>query len=223
MGTPMAGWEPDDVHVGQKAVELGLITELQLKDVLARMGQAPAPVSLSATLVDLGLLTNRQLLDLTTDTSVVRKKFGKYTIVRQLGRGGMGVVYEAIDADLGRPVALKMLLPSQQTDPQEAAREEERFVREARMCANLPKHPGIVGVYESGIHQGRRFIAMEYVEGSTFGEWCKKNSGSLRTQIGIIRDAAIAVDHAHSHGIIHRDLKPANVLIDTQGKPHVSD
>jgi len=223
MGTPVAGSEPDDIRVGQKAVELGLITELQLKDVLARMGQAPAPVSLSATLVDLGLLTNRQLMDLTADTSVVRKKFGKYTIVRQLGRGGMGVVYEAIDADLGRPVALKMLLPSQQADPQEAAREEDRFVREARMCANLPKHPGIVGVYESGIHQGRRFISMEYVEGCHFGEWCKKSSGGLRAQIGIIRDAAIAVDHAHSHGIIHRDLKPANVLIDTQGKPHVSD
>ena len=169
MGNPGAGSEPDDASVGQKAVELGLITELQLKDVLARMGQAPAPASLSATLVDLGLLTNRQLLDLTADTSVVRKKFGKYTIVRQLGKGGMGVVYEAIDAALGRPVALKMLLPSQQTDPQEAAREEERFVREARMCANLPRHPGIVGVYESGIHQGRRFIAMEYVEGCTFG------------------------------------------------------
>jgi WD40 repeat protein len=223
MGNPDPRLDAADGAIGQKAVELGLITELQLRDVLARVSKSDSPASLASLLLELGLLTKRQLEDLKESTTAIRKKFGKYTIVRQLGRGGMGVVYEAIDADLGRTVALKMLLPPQVDDPEEAAREEDRFVREARMSANLPKHPGIVGVYESGILSGRRYIAMEYIDGCHFGDWCKKSTGSVRTQIGIIRDAAVAVDHAHSHGIIHRDLKPANVLIDNHGRPHVTD
>src|SRR6185369_7087731 len=89
--------------------------------------------------------------------------------------------------------------------------------------ANLPKHPGIVGVYESGVHEGRRYIAMEYIEGCSLDDWRKKSTGSVRGQVAILRDAALAVDHAHRHGIIHRDLKPQNVLIDTQGRPHVTD
>ncbi|HLY07834.1 MAG TPA: serine/threonine-protein kinase [Planctomycetota bacterium] len=223
MGNPETRLDATDGSIGQKAVELGLITELQLRDVLARLSKTGSASSLASTLVELGLLTKRQLDDLKESTTAIRKKLGKYTLVRQLGRGGMGVVYEAIDADLGRTVALKMLINPHQDDPEEAAREEDRFVREARMSANLPKHPGIVGVYESGVLEGRRYIAMEYIEGCHFGDWCKKSTGSARTQIGIIRDAAIAVDHAHSHGIIHRDLKPANVLIDKQGRPHVTD
>ena len=219
--------EPVDIHVGRKAVELGLITEMQLRDVVARLA-ADKPEdkdsrSLRSALVRFGLLTQRQLEALRDDTASVRKKFGKYRIVRTLGKGGMGVVYEAIDADLGRTVALKMLLNVPQTDPKEIAIEEERFVREARLSASLPKHPGIVGVYESGILEGRRYIAMEYIDGVILSDWIAKNSGPLRAQIGVLRDAAVAVDHANRHGVVHRDLKPANVLIDSKGYPHVTD
>jgi WD40 repeat protein len=219
--------EPVDMHVGRKAVELGLITEMQLRDVVVKLS-ADRPEdkdcrSLRAALVRFGLLTQRQLDALGDDTSSVRKRFGKYRIVRTLGKGGMGVVYEAIDADLGRTVALKMLLNGPQTDPKEIEIEEERFVREARLSASLPKHPGIVGVYESGILEGRRYIAMEYINGMILSEWIAKNSGPLRAQIGVLRDAALAVDHANRHGVVHRDLKPANVLIDTKGYPHVTD
>src|SRR5579872_2073373 len=153
--------EPPDVPLGQKAVELGLITERQLRDLLTQLSRIPAspeaPSSLASALVRFGLLTQRQLDALSGDTSTIRKKFGKYTIVRQLGRGAMGVVYEAIDADLGRTVALKMLLNNPQGTPEGSALDEERFVREARITASLPKHPGIVGVYESGILEGRRY------------------------------------------------------------------
>src|SRR5579859_2009571 len=228
MSTPEdAGPEPSDVPLGQKAVELGLITERQFRDLLAQLSRTPstgdAPPTLASALVRFGLLTQRQMEALSEDTAAIRKKFGKYTIVRQLGRGAMGVVFEAIDAGLGRTVALKMLLNNPQGDPEESARDEERFVREARLSASLPKHPGIVGVYESGILEGRRYIAMEYVEGCHFEEWRSKSTGSLRSQIALLRDVAVAVDHAHRHGVIHRDLKPANVLVDTKGRPHVTD
>jgi hypothetical protein len=228
MGTP-AGTSPEPVdgHVGHQAVELGLITEMQLRDVLARIadssGPSDRPRTVSEALVRLGLITQRQLEALSTDTSSIRKKLGKYRIVRLLGRGGMGAVYEAIDADLGRTVALKMLIATQPGDPKEAAIDEERFVREARLSANLPKHPGIVGVYESGILEGRRYIAMEFIDGKVFSDWVTKTTASLKTPIAILRDAALAVDHAHRHGIIHRDLKPANILVDTKGRPHVTD
>src|SRR5262249_26105677 len=92
-----------------------------------------------------------------------------------------------------------------------------------RLSANLPRHPGIVGVYESGVLDGRRYIAMEYIDGKRFEEWCSKATGSLRGPVTMLRDAAIAVDHAHRHGVIHRDMKPANILIDTDGRPHVTD
>jgi WD40 repeat protein/predicted Ser/Thr protein kinase len=227
MGTPAdTAPEPVDGHVGRQAVELGLITEMQFRDVLARIadpaGPADKPKTVSQALVKLGLITQRQLEALSTDTSAIRKKLGKYRIVRVLGRGGMGVVYEAIDADLGRTVALKMLT-IQQGDPKELAIDEERFVREARLSANLPKHPGIVGVYESGILEGRRYIAMEFIDGKIFSDWITKTTASLKGPIAILRDAALAVDHAHRHGIIHRDLKPANILVDTKGRPHVTD
>ncbi len=219
--------EPVDLHVGRKAVELGLITEMQLSDVVARLAAARPEDkdsrSVRAALLRFGLLTQRQMDALRDDTASVRKKFGKYRIVRTLGKGGMGVVYEAIDADLGRTVALKMLLNGPQTDPKEIAIDEERFVREARLSASLPKHPGIVGVYETGILEGRRYIAMEYINGMILSEWIAKNSGPLRAQIGVLRDAALAVDHANRHGVVHRDLKPANVLIDSKGYPHVTD
>src|SRR5579863_8324392 len=153
---------------------------MQLQAVLHQLSQGGANdkslTPVSGALVRFGLLTQRQLDALRDDTAAVRKRLGKYRIVRQLGRGGMGVVFEAIDADLGRTVALKMLLSAPQADPKEAALEEERFVREARLAANLPKHPGIVGVYESGSIEGRRYIAMEYIEGRIFSDWCLKST-----------------------------------------------
>ncbi|HXX93320.1 MAG TPA: protein kinase, partial [Planctomycetota bacterium] len=150
-------------------------------------------------------------------------RFGKYTLLLELGRGGMGVVFEAIDSELNRPVALKMLLTTPTLTPEEAAQDQERFLREARISANLPKHPAIVGVYEAGVINDRRYIAMEYVKGEQMSQWARGPSVSLRQKLTILHLVAQAVQHAHRHGVIHRDLKPDNVLIDSAGQPHVMD
>jgi WD40 repeat protein len=219
--------EPSESDIGRKAVELGFITAQQLGDVLENLSKTvDLSVNPSSTLKDAllarGLLTEDQArrLDRLTPGSTL----GKYRIVRELGRGGMGVVVEAVDQELGRPVALKLLKESASADAGTTAREdEERFVLEARLTANLPRHPHLVSVYEAGQIEGQRYIAMELIQGRDFARWRKAGPIPLRDQVAVLRDIASAVDHAHRNGVIHRDLKPMNVLVDAQGVPHVTD
>jgi serine/threonine protein kinase len=150
-------------------------------------------------------------------------RLGKYTLLSERGRGGMGVVYEALDSELGRKVALKMLMTSPAQNPAQASQEEERFLREARLSAQLPKHAHVVGVYEAGVLEGRRYLAMELIDGISMAEWRKKGGLTVRPQVALLYDVALAVHHAHEHGVIHRDLKPQNVLVDREGRPHVMD
>ncbi len=149
--------------------------------------------------------------------------FGKYTLIRELGRGGMGFVYEALDTQLDRRVALKMLYTSPNADPKEALLDEERFLREAKLSASLPKHPHLVSVYESGVIDGRRYLAMELIDGQPMSAWRRLGSVTLRQQVALLRDVAQAVHHAHEHGIVHRDLKPQNILVDAKNQPNVTD
>jgi tRNA A-37 threonylcarbamoyl transferase component Bud32 len=148
---------------------------------------------------------------------------GKYTIIREIARGGMGVVYEALDTVLDRRVALKMLMTKLRADAKVAGVEEERFLREARVTAQLPHHPHVVGVYEAGVLDGNRYIAMELISGVPMLEWWGDKSIRLRQQIAVLRDAILGAHHAHEHGVIHRDLKPENILIDVAGQPHITD
>ncbi len=146
---------------------------------------------------------------------------GRYQIRRLIGRGGVGAVYEALDPSLQRRVALKVLRSELE---QKGTRETEvrRFNREARLAARLPKHPCIVEIYETGGDAGRHFIAMEFIEGKTFGEW-RKSGPPLRRQIHVLAEVCRAVQHAHEHGVLHRDLKPRNVLVDANDRPFVLD
>jgi serine/threonine protein kinase len=229
--------EPTRKDVGlslaQKALTRGFITDDQLRSALAeqsRIISAGKPaVPLQEILLEKGYITKGQLSGLITEqgdneSTPSHAPLGKYEIMRELGRGGMGVVYEALDSQLRRRVALKLLLsPGPTVDPHEAKMDEERFLREARLSANLSKHPHIVSVYEAGILDGKRYLAMEMIDGLRMSAWRKAGSTTIRQQIKLLRDVALAVHHAHKQNIIHRDLKPDNILVDVQGQPHVTD
>jgi serine/threonine-protein kinase len=141
-----------------------------------------------------------------------RNVFGKYVLLRELGRGGMGAVYKAWDTTLKRWVALKfLLLPGD-------AEDLRRFRREAETAAAL-KHPHLAAIYEVGEVDGRPFIAMEYVDGQTLHGM----KLPVRRACEVLRQVALAVDAAHAQSIVHRDLKPGNILLDAKGKPTVLD
>ncbi len=137
---------------------------------------------------------------------------GKFELVRPLGRGGFGEVWEALDGGMERRVALKFL--TRTPDAEELA----RFRREAKSVAGL-EHPNIARVFETGEWQGVPYIALEYVD----GEPLSKTALTLRAAAAAIRDAAVGLAFAHAHGILHRDVKPANLMIDKGGRMRVMD
>ncbi len=144
--------------------------------------------------------------------------FGGYELIREIGRGGMGVVYLARQAGLNRLVCVKLLL----TGTRAAESEVDRFRVEAEAAAGL-KHPNIVAIHEVGCHEGHHFFSMEYVEGSTLGELVRDGPLPADRAAAYLRTVAGAVDHAHRMGILHRDLKPANILIDERDRPRITD
>ncbi|MBE0711786.1 MAG: protein kinase, partial [Candidatus Aminicenantes bacterium] len=145
-------------------------------------------------------------------------KIQHYEIVRLLGKGGMGEVYLARDSVLDRNVALKFLPDELETDP----RMRERFLREAKSAAALD-HPFICKIYETGTHQGKGFIAMEYVEGRTLKDRMEEEPVPLRDAVRIAVEIGEALENAHRAGIVHRDLKPANIMIGPHGHTKVMD
>jgi len=151
------------------------------------------------------------------------RTLGKYELIKVLGWGSMGVVYDALDTSLNRKVALKLLHPLPGGGLRESAQDVQQFVKEARLSANLPKHPNIVTVYEAGLLESRHFIAMERIEGLPLSSWRRRGSITIRQQVKLLRDVALAVHHAHENGILHCDLKPQNVMIDERRRPFVTD
>jgi eukaryotic-like serine/threonine-protein kinase len=144
--------------------------------------------------------------------------FGDFELLGEVGRGGMGVVYRARQTDLGRVVALKMLLPGSLA----TAEELERFRTEAEATARL-RHPNIVAVHAVGCLDGRPFYSMDFVDGPSLAQRLGGDPLPERTAARYAVTLARAIHHAHEHGILHRDLKPSNVLLDGRDEPHVTD
>jgi tetratricopeptide (TPR) repeat protein len=144
--------------------------------------------------------------------------FGDYEIIREIARGGMGVVFQARQITLNRPVALKMILTGQLADETDV----RRFYTEAEAAANLD-HPGIVPVYEVGQHEGQHYFSMGYVEGQSLSQRLAGGPLPAREAAELIRHVAEAIEYAHQRGVIHRDLKPANILLDRNGNARVTD
>ncbi len=144
---------------------------------------------------------------------------GRYTVVETLGEGGMGVVYGAYDPDLDRKVALKLLRVPAGGRASDAAR--ARLLREARAMAKLA-HPNVLRVYEVGTVGGVDFVAMEFVDGSTLGQWLGERH-RWRDVVRVMAQAGRGLAAAHRAGLVHRDFKPSNVLLSSDGRVLVTD
>ena len=158
----------------------------------------------------------------------VRMRIGAYDVLRELGRGGMGVVFLGYSLKLCRHVAIKMMTSGRFASEAEIV----RFQNEAMLAARL-EHPHIVPVYDAGEHEGNLYFVMGFVEGTGFGALIdaqkqaladkKPTEVHLERGLLVLSKAARALDFAHRRGIVHRDIKPDNILVDKDGEPHLTD
>jgi serine/threonine protein kinase len=145
-------------------------------------------------------------------------QYGRYRIVKELGKGNMGVVYQAHDPQIDRMVALKVLRADRVASEDFVA----RFLKEARAIGRL-SHPRIVTVYDVGEDHGSIYIAMEYLKGEPLNEILQKGGLSLEQAVDIVIQVAQALDYAHKEGIVHRDIKPSNIILTPDHKVKLTD
>jgi eukaryotic-like serine/threonine-protein kinase len=153
----------------------------------------------------------------------VEGRIGKYTIVEELGRGAMGIVYKAVDPLIDRTVAIKTIRFDMYSQPEQRVEAQKRFLREAKSAGNIT-HPNIVTIYDMGEDDGTFYIAMEYVDGPSLETiLAARKKWTVEETIRLIVEIADGLDSTHKKGIIHRDIKPGNILIDKEGRPHIVD
>ncbi len=181
-------------------------------------GFAPRPVPdahLAQTIV-----RDETSLDASLESAVAppTADFGKYELLEEIGRGGMGVVFKARQRDLNRIVALKMILSNRLAGDDDV----KRFYREARAAGRV-RHPQIVAIHEVGQTHGQHYFAMDFIAGTSLAALTRKGPLDPERAARTLSAVARAVQYLHEHGIIHRDLKPSNILLDEAGAPYVTD
>jgi serine/threonine protein kinase len=152
------------------------------------------------------------------------KKFGRYEIVGELGRGAMGVVYKARDPQIGRMVALKTVLLRGQ-EPEEEEEFRKRFLGEAQAAGRL-QHPGIVAIYDVGEDSENHdpYLVLEFVNGESLNRvLAREKKLPLPRALQLAQEIAEALDYAHAQGVVHRDIKPANILLSEEGRAKIAD
>jgi tRNA A-37 threonylcarbamoyl transferase component Bud32 len=150
------------------------------------------------------------------------RHIGRYLVSRELGRGAMGIVYEAVDPLIGRKVAVKVIRLQSLADGTEAAYLRERLFREARTAGGL-FHPGIAVILDVGQDGDIAYIAMEYVDGPSLLQMASHRSIGHGEILNFLQQAAAALDYAHAHGVVHRDIKPANIMLEKGVTVKVAD
>jgi len=150
-------------------------------------------------------------------------KLGKYKILEELGKGAMGVVYKALDPDIDREVAIKLIRFDTMTEEGDMEDMVRRFIREAQSAGRL-EHPNIVTIYEVGREANQSYIVMQYIEGDSLKKIISsRKKMALPEVVQMIARLCDALDYAHKHKIIHRDIKPANILVNKAGQPFLVD
>ena len=166
---------------------------------------------------------NREAHSFLEDDTHRSLRFGRYVVSRELGRGGMGIVYEATDPQIGRRLAIKIINFQSFTTFEESAVLRERLFREARSAGAL-SHPGIVVIYDVGEDNQMAYIAMELVDGPSLHQVLASEHRLDPAQaLDFLGQAAAALDHAHQCGIVHRDIKPANIMIHQKNQVKIAD
>ncbi len=234
--------ESDYLQVGRVAVQRGYLSREQLEAAIRDLGERAYETmergdehetlpELGEILVEKGFLTPDSLEAIEKEIGLATmdeptNKFGKYTLLHEIGRGGMSVVWEAFDNNLRRRVAVKFLTGYHAGRvPGEAPQEDDtllRFYREAQTAAQL-HHSNIIQIFEVNVFEGRHYIAMEYIEGDTLEGLLDKGTWSQEDLVKSLIDISRAVHFAHEKGILHRDVKPANIMVDRSGQPRVMD
>jgi tetratricopeptide (TPR) repeat protein len=178
------------------------------------------PYLVGMALVDQARASATEALAADEDAVTPRQlpKIAGYELIEQIGRGGMGIVYKALQLSTKRIVALKVMLAGPFASP--SAR--RRFDREVELAARL-QHPSIVSVLEGGEVAGQRYFAMEYVDGVRLDHYLSDWQSDPRAALRLYARICEAVEYAHGRGVVHRDLKPGNVFVDDEGNPHILD
>ena len=151
------------------------------------------------------------------------KEIGRHTILHELGRGSMGVVFLGWDPYIERRVAIKIPIPSKSTSDQSRSKFMQEFFHEAR-SAGMLAHPNIVSLYDADVFQDFCYLTMEHVNGPSLKAYCEKdNLLPVDKVIDIIFHACRALDYAHNKGVVHWDIKPSNIMLDGAGAVKITD